>query len=42
MLVAEPEGAAHSDPDLAAALLRDAITTALAELHEGEVVLDLG
>jgi acetyl-CoA carboxylase carboxyl transferase subunit beta len=32
-LVPEPEGAAHSDPDLAAALVRDAITNALAEIQ---------
>lgn len=33
VLVPEPAGAAHSDPDLAAALLRDAIVCALAELQ---------
>ena len=37
VLVAEPAGAAHTAPDLAAALLRDAIVTALADLqgHSG-------
>jgi acetyl-CoA carboxylase carboxyl transferase alpha subunit len=33
VLVPEPEGAAHSDPDLAAALLRDALVTSLAEIQ---------
>jgi hypothetical protein len=33
VLVPEPAGAAHSDPDLAAALLRDAIVTALSEIQ---------
>jgi acetyl-CoA carboxylase carboxyl transferase subunit beta len=33
VLVSEPAGAAHSDPDLAAALLRDAIVTALSEIQ---------
>jgi acyl-CoA carboxylase subunit beta len=33
VLVPEPEGAAHTDPDLAAALLRDALVTALAEIQ---------
>ena len=32
-LVPEPAGAAHSDPDLAAALLRDALVNALAEIQ---------
>jgi acetyl-CoA carboxylase carboxyl transferase subunit beta len=32
-LVPEPAGAAHSDPDLAAALLRDALINALAEIQ---------
>ena len=32
-LVPEPDGAAHSDPDLAAALLRDALVSALAEIQ---------
>ncbi|MEX1158102.1 MAG: carboxyltransferase subunit alpha, partial [Thermomicrobiales bacterium] len=32
-LVPEPSGAAHSDPDLAAALLRDALVNALAEIQ---------
>lgn len=33
VLVPEPAGAAHGDPDLAAALLRDAIVSALADLQ---------
>lgn len=33
VLVPEPEGAAHSNPDFAATLLRDAIIAALAELQ---------
>jgi acetyl-CoA carboxylase carboxyl transferase alpha subunit/acetyl-CoA carboxylase carboxyl transferase beta subunit len=33
VLVPEPEGAAHTDPDLAATLLRDALVTALSELQ---------
>jgi acetyl-CoA carboxylase carboxyl transferase alpha subunit len=32
-VVPEPAGAAHSDPDLAAALLRDSLVTALAEIQ---------
>jgi enoyl-CoA hydratase/carnithine racemase len=33
VLVPEPTGAAHTAPDLAAAMLRDAIVTALADLQ---------